>query len=208
MTFHSRKFIIKANEVVANPINKLQSVELRFTWSRVDYAERKEVVFLLELVGTYEHNIDGKNRLFVPAKFRAILGTEFIYKVRRTKFPSIQLYSKAQFFKEVEEALAGAKDDYTKRKIRDAKFFGTGDASCDAQGRIVIGASLGRAAKLDKACVLTGYGDFVEIMSADIYDAYGESLTMASEMEEASYEKENELRCQRRAEGAYLDTEV
>ncbi len=166
------------------------------------------MVFLLELVGTYEHNIDGKNRLFVPAKFRAILGTEFIYKVRRTKFPSIQLYSKAQFFKEVEDALAGAKDDYSKRKIRDAKFFGTGDASCDAQGRIVIGASLGRAAKLDKACVLTGYGDFVEIMSAEVYDAYGESLTMASEMEEASYEKENELRCQRRAEGAYLDTEV
>ncbi len=168
---------------------------------------RKGVVFLLELVGTYEHNIDGKNRLFVPAKFRAILGSEFIYKVKRTKFPSIQLYSKAQFFKEVEEALAGAKDEFNKRRIRDAKFFGTGEATCDAQGRIVIGASLGRAAKLNKECILTGYGDFVEIMSAEVYEAYGESLAMASEMEDNSYVKENELRCQRRAEGAYLDAE-
>ncbi len=166
------------------------------------------MVFLLELVGTYEHNIDGKNRLFVPAKFRAILGSEFIYKVQRTKFPSIQLYSKTQFFKEVEEALAGVKDEYRKRKIRDAKFFGTGEATCDAQGRIVISASLGRAAKLDKECVLTGYGDFVEIMSAEIYDAYGEELCRSAEMEEASYSKEEELRCQRRADGIYLDAEV
>ena len=159
----------------------------------------------MELVGTYEHNIDGKNRLFVPAKFRAILGNEFIYKVNRTKFPSIQLYSKTEFFKEVNEALANAKDDFNRRRIRDSKFFGTGEASCDAQGRIVINASISRAAKLDKECVLTGYGDFVEILSAEVYDAYGESLCMASEMEDNSYIKENELRCQRRAEGAYLD---
>ena len=64
--------------------------------------KEKEVVFVL--IGTYEHNIDGKNRLFVPAKFRAVLGGEFIFKVCRSKYPSIQLYSKAQFQKEVDEA--------------------------------------------------------------------------------------------------------
>lgn len=174
-------------------------------WSSDGASKKKEVVFLLELVGTYEHNIDGKNRLFVPAKFRAILGSEFIYKVKRGKFPSIQLYSKAQFFKETEEALAGVRDEHAERRIRNAKFYGTGEATCDAQGRIVISASLSRAAKLDKECVLTGYGDFVEIMSAEVYDAYGEALSMAYEMEEDSYSKEDELRCKRRAEGAYLD---
>ena len=69
------------------------------------------------LIGTYEHNIDGKNRLFVPAKFRAILGSEFIFRVNRSKFPSIQLYSKAQFQKEVEEALAGVADDFNRKRI-------------------------------------------------------------------------------------------
>ena len=43
-------------------------------------SKKKEVVFVL--IGTYEHNIDGKNRLFVPAKFRAVLGSEFIFKIQ------------------------------------------------------------------------------------------------------------------------------
>lgn len=165
------------------------------------------MVFLLGLVGTYEHNIDGKNRLFVPAKFRAILGSEFIYKVSRTNFPSIQLYSKEQFFKEAEEAVEGIKDEVRKKMVLDRKFFGTGEASCDAQGRIVISSSLAKAAKLDKECVLTGYGNFVEIMSTEVYFEYGEELLRSAETEASSYRKEEELRCRRRADGVYLDME-
>ena len=37
--------------------------------------KEKEVVFVL--IGTYEHNIDGKNRLFVPAKLRMELTGNF-----------------------------------------------------------------------------------------------------------------------------------
>ena len=74
------------------------------------------------LIGTYEHNIDGKNRLFVPAKFRAILGNEFIFKVNRSKYPSIQLYSKAQFQKEVDEALAKITDEYNKKRAEAKKL--------------------------------------------------------------------------------------
>lgn len=190
----------------ANPINELLKGELRFISEVLgSLGLRKEVVFLLELVGTYEHNIDGKNRLFVPAKFRAILGSEFIYKISRTKYPSIQLYSKSQFFKEAEEAIAKATSEYERRKIKDRRYFGTGEATCDAQGRIVISSTLARFAKLEKECVLTGYGDFVEIMSAEVYEAYGEAIYAMNDMEDDSYFREDELRCKRRAEGAYLD---
>ncbi len=190
----------------ANPINKQLQGELRLiSGFRGSLKFRKEVVFLLELVGTYEHNIDGKNRLFVPAKFRAILGSEFIYKVSRTDYPSIQLYSKSQFFKEAEEAIAKATSEYDERRIRNKRYFGTGEAVCDAQGRIVINTKIAKLAKLDKECVLTGYGDFVEIMSAEVYEAYGEAIFAMNEMEDDSYFREEELRCKRRAEGAYLD---
>ncbi len=168
----------------------------------------KEVVFLLELVGTYEHNIDGKNRLFVPAKFRNILGNEFIYRVRRSKYPSIQLYSKKQFFKEAEEAVEGIVDEMEKKIILNKKYLGTGEADCDAQGRIVISSYLAKMAKLEKECVLTGFGDFVEIMSADVYVAYNDALLEAAEREEEAYYQQEELRNKRRAEGAYLDLAV
>lgn len=169
---------------------------------------KEEVVFLLELVGTYEHNIDGKNRLFVPAKFRAILGNEFIYRVRRSKFPSIQLYSKEQFFKEAEEAVEGIKDETERKIILNKKYLGTGEAVCDTQGRIVVSSYLARMAKLEKECVLTGFGDFVEIMSADVYMDYNDALLEAAEREEEAYYLQEELRNKRRAEGAYLDSNI
>ena len=163
------------------------------------------MVFLLELIGTYEHNIDGKNRLFVPAKFRAILGNEFIYRVRRSRFPSIQLYSKEQFFKEAAESVEGVKDETEKKMLLNKRYFGTGEAVCDAQGRIVVSSYLARMAKLEKECVLTGFGDFVEIMSAEVYMAYNDTLLEAAQREEDAYYMQEELRNKRRAEGAYLD---
>ena len=157
------------------------------------------------LIGTYEHNIDGKNRLFVPAKFRAVLGSEFIFKVCRSNYPSIQLYSKVQFQKEVDEALKGVKVEALKRNIKAQKYLGAGEAVCDAQGRIVLSGETAKSVKLDKACILTGFGDYVEIMSPEVYEAYNNALLEAAVAEEESYLAQEELRNEKRSEGAYLD---
>ena len=164
----------------------------------------KEVVFVL--IGTYEHNIDGKNRLFVPAKFRAVLGSEFIFKICRSKYPSVQLYSKAQFQKEVDEALRGVTAEVLRRNIKAQKYLGTGEAICDTQGRIVLGGETAKLAKLEKACILTGFGDYVEIMSPEVYEAYNASLLEAAVAEEEAFFAQEELRNEKRSEGAYLDT--
>ncbi len=165
--------------------------------------KKKEVVFVL--IGTYEHNIDGKNRLFVPAKFRAILGNEFIFKVNRSKYPSIQLYSKAQFQKEVDEALAKITDEYNKKRAEAKRYLGAGEAVCDAQGRIVLTGMAAKIAKLEKSCVLTGFGDYVEIMSTEVYEAYSEALLDEAIAEEESYFAQEELRNEKRSSGAYLE---
>lgn len=157
------------------------------------------------LIGTYEHNIDGKNRLFVPAKFRAILGNEFIFRVNRSTFPSIQLYSKAQFQKEVDEAVAKATDDFNKKQVQAKKYFGAGEAVCDTQGRIVLTGMATKIAKLEKACILTGFGDYVEIMSPEVYEAYNEALFDEAVAEEESYLAQEKLRNEKRSSGAYLD---
>ena len=157
------------------------------------------------MIGKFQAKLDEKNRLFVPAKFRTILGNEFIYRVRRSKYPSIQLYSKKQFFKEAEAAVEGIVDEMERKMILNKKYLGTGEADCDAQGRIVISSYLAKMAKLEKECVLTGFGDFVEIMSADVYVAYNDALLEAAEREEEAYYQQEELRNKRRAEGAYLN---
>ena len=159
------------------------------------------------LIGTYEHNIDGKNRLFVPAKFRAVLGSEFVYKVCRSKYPSIQLYSKAQFQKEVDDALKGVKSEILKRNIKAQKYQGAGEAICDTQGRIVLAGESAKTAKLDKACILTGFGDYVEIMSPEVYEAYNNALLEAAVAEEEAFFAQEELRNEKRSEGAYLESD-
>lgn len=169
----------------------------------IDLNFSKGVVFVL--IGTYEHNIDGKNRLFVPAKFRLFLGNEFIYKVCRSKYPSIQLYSRAQFEKDVEKALENVSEEVLRRRILASKYLGTGEATCDSQGRIVISSSLARLARLEKECILSGFGEYVEIMSPEVYSEYNASLFEAVTLEEDSYFKQEELRCEKRSEGAYLD---
>ena len=165
----------------------------------------KEVVFVL--IGTYEHNIDGKNRLFVPAKFRAVLGSEFIFKICRSKYPSVQLYSKAQFQKEVDEALRGVTAEVLRRNIKAQKYLGTGEAVCDTQGRIVLGGETAKLAKLEKACILTGFGDYVEIMSPEVYEAYNNALLEAAVAEEEAYFTQEELRNEKISKGDYLDSD-
>lgn len=158
------------------------------------------------LIGTYEHNIDGKNRLFVPAKFRAVLGNEFIFKVCRSKFPSVQLYSKTEFEKDVNEALKGVTAEVLRRRILATKYLGTGEAVCDSQGRIVLGGETAKMARLEKACILTGFGDYVEIMSPEVYEEYNNALLEAATQEEEAYFSQEAIRNERRSEGEYLSS--
>ena len=60
-------------------------------------------------------------------------------------------------------------------------------------------------AKLDKACILTGFGDYVEIMSPEVYEAYNNALLEAAVAEEEAYLTQEELRNEKRSQGAYLD---
>jgi MraZ protein len=103
----------------------------------------------------------------VPAKFRAILGNEFIFKVNRSKYPSIQLYSKAQFQKEVDEALAKITDEYNKKRAEAKRYLGAGEAVCDAQGRIVLTRELLEFAEIEKTAVIVGCSTYAEIWSSE-----------------------------------------
>ena len=71
-------------------------------------------------IGTFEHNIDGKNRVFIPAEFREELGQSFILKLYPSKkFPSIQLYRKQDYKEKTQPAMIGR----LSRKARRKDFF-------------------------------------------------------------------------------------
>ncbi len=157
------------------------------------------------LLGTYEHNIDSKNRLFIPAKFRQALGEKLIYRLVNMEYPTLQLFSAEGFEQEVmNQVPGGAMTVEGRRKLR-KYFMGVVEATCDSQGRITISPVFAKKAGLTKECMVVGFGDYVEIMSAESYDKYLDLAAEDNDAEEASFAAEEAFVRNLRSEGAYID---
>lgn len=157
------------------------------------------------LIGTYKHNLDGKNRVFVPAKFREELGEVIYYTFHSSKYPSIQLYSKQGFEDALEEALEEAKDRKEKRNIRAEFMMGAGEVSYDGQGRVVLSPLTTEKAGITKECFLVGFVDYVEVMSSETYEEYLKTITENNVLDEQAIESEKKILRSYKAEGKLLE---
>lgn len=121
-------------------------------------------------MGEYHHNIDDKNRLIIPSKFRENLGEEFI--VTRGIENCLFAYSKKDWQKIVEklETLP-----FTKKDARNfIRFFlsGATSAEFDKQGRINLTSPLISYANITKECVVIGVGNRLEIWSIEDWNNF------------------------------------
>ncbi len=134
-----------------------------FPWS-ANQGKRATSMFM----GEYNHTIDAKGRLIVPAKFREALGDEFV--VTQGFDGCLFAYDNEEWGK-FEEKIKGL--PLTNKSARQfARFFLAGAASCevDKQGRILLPANLRTFAKLNKDVVLVGVASHIEIWDKDAYD--------------------------------------
>lgn len=125
------------------------------------------------LYGRYEHNIDAKGRLFVPAKLREKLGTSFI--AAAVMDHCVSLYSTEEW----EKLQAGlAEMPLTKaRKLQRYLSANAVDAQVDAHGRILLPKHLLEYAGLEKAALVIGAGNRAEIWNPEAYEASMELMT-------------------------------
>ena len=125
---------------------------------------------ILMFMGEYQHKIDAKGRITVPANFRDELGETMI--VTRWLDGCLAIYTEEQW-KQVYENLK--KLPSTKREARMyTHMIMSKAAECDldAQGRIRIPTHLSEEANLTKDCVVVGVSDHVEIWDKERWDAY------------------------------------
>ncbi|AUS85622.1 division/cell wall cluster transcriptional repressor MraZ [Lysinibacillus sp. HST-98] len=121
-------------------------------------------------MGEYQHSVDAKGRLIVPAKFREALGETFV--VTRGLDNCLFGYPMNEWRK-LEEKLKGL--PMTKKDTRAfARFFFSGatEVEIDKQGRINIPATLMQHAHLVKECVVLGVSNRIEIWAKDAWEAY------------------------------------
>ncbi|MTV82921.1 division/cell wall cluster transcriptional repressor MraZ [Secundilactobacillus folii] len=121
-------------------------------------------------MGEFEHSIDTKGRLIIPAKFRDQLGEEFV--ITRGMDGCLFGYPMDQW--EVMQKRLSALP-LNKRDARAfVRFFYSAATTCslDKQGRVNLPQSLIKHAELEKQCVIVGVSDRFEIWSQDRWEAF------------------------------------
>ena len=122
------------------------------------------------LIGEFEHSIDKKGRLVLPAKIKDDLGKEFI--VTKGLDGCLFGYSLEEWNK-FEEKLKTL--PLTNKITRDfVRFFLSGavEEETDKQGRFLLPANLREYASLTKDAVIIGVGTRIEIWDKKKWNEY------------------------------------
>ena len=116
------------------------------------------------LLGEYEHTIDDKNRLTLPAKFRKAFSDGVV--ITRGMDGCLYAYTAADWREHVETRLADL-DPLSKEGRTMKRFFfsAAAEAELDKQGRIVVPPALAEHAGLGREVVVAGVHDHLEIWS-------------------------------------------
>jgi MraZ protein len=112
--------------------------------------------------GEYEHSIDEKSRVTIPARFRDEFGAGLV--LSKGLEANIDVYPREAWGLNVESRLAQL--DPLSRETRELRryfFGGAAEAELDKQGRVLVPSTLLRHASLDKEIVLAGVYDHLEI---------------------------------------------
>lgn len=119
------------------------------------------------MIGTYSHTVDAKNRVFMPAKFREVLGEEFVifrspdeHKLLAMSFEEYDRYTEP-----FESMTRGPAEKIFRFLSRYAV-----QATPDAQGRVILSQGLLEYAGIEKSVAIAGCGHYVEIWREDIYN--------------------------------------
>lgn len=131
------------------------------------------------LIGEYEHSLDVKGRLILPAKIREDMGDKFIV----TKGLDGCLFGFSQNeWTNFEKKLKTL--PLTNKNARDfVRFFLSGATECeiDKQGRFLITSNLREYATLEKDAIIIGVGTRIEIWNREKWKSYNSDENISAD---------------------------
>ena len=114
------------------------------------------------LYGSFEHSMDGRGRVAVPAIFRRELVDGGV--LRPAEDGCLELYTQAGFEAETAQRLGASGTQMLRDRRRRRAFLPEAQhVDLDQQGRIVIPREMREHAGLESHAVLAGLGDYIEI---------------------------------------------
>ncbi|EPY10282.1 MULTISPECIES: division/cell wall cluster transcriptional repressor MraZ [Paenibacillus] len=128
-------------------------------------------------MGEYQHSIDDKGRLIIPAKLRDSLGITFILTRGLDQCLFVYPMNEWEALEQKLKALPLMKADA--RAFTRFFFSGASECEWDKQGRVTIPSHLRGYAHLEKECMVIGVQNRVEIWSKDAWEQYVEQSESA-----------------------------
>jgi MraZ protein len=127
--------------------------------------------------GTFDYTLDAKNRLTIPAKFRAQLA-DGVVLAKDTDQPCMAVWTPGDYDAHIERSLAAwhplSQDHQNMRRFLNMNSF---DTELDSAGRVMVPDFLREHAKLTKQAVVTGAGDRLEVWDRETFEAFNAQLT-------------------------------
>ena len=123
--------------------------------------------------GTYNHTVDSKGRVSLPAKFRKVLPENVVVVPGFRN--ALYVFTEEDFdmwvdslFNRGDETFdpVSRQNVFMRKKINNSAE----DVNVDAAGRIKMSASLREKAKIDKDVYIVGDQDHIEIWDCNTYD--------------------------------------
>lgn len=124
-------------------------------------------------LGEYEHTLDAKARLAIPARFRSQIGHGAV--LSKGMGSCLSLYTLEHWEQKSHELVAHMASDAL-RDFERRIYPSASEVELDGQGRIVVPAKLRAYAKLEVNVTIAGVRDHIEIWDRETWITYQERL--------------------------------
>ena len=131
------------------------------------------------LIGEYEHSLDAKGRLIMPAKLRTDMGEKFI--ITKGLDGCLFVFSQIEW-SNFESKLKEL--PLTNKNARDfVRFFLSGATQCeiDKHGRFLLVNTLREYAEITKEVIIIGVGTRLEIWNKDKWKKYNSNENISAD---------------------------
>jgi MraZ protein len=116
--------------------------------------------------GHYEHSLDAKNRLSIPAKFRAAFSSGVV--LAKDPEPCVAVWTPETHESIIERALGGLNPMGSEYRKLSRFYQGNSfEIELDASGRVTLPPPLLAHASVDREVVVVGVGDHLEVWSRE-----------------------------------------
>ena len=131
------------------------------------------------LMGEYEHSLDVKGRLIMPAKLRQDIGDKFV--LTKGLDGCLFAFSQEEWINFETKLKSLPLSDRNARNF--VRFFLSGATECeiDKQGRFLITSNLREYAKLEKDTVIIGVGTRIEIWDKEKWKSYNSDENISAD---------------------------